>query len=206
LLPLQALREFSRRGGERLSATLAQQFLAVQPKLLRCLMRISAMWAGPGRNGERILAAFCHKGIVARRCEKPESRAEKRGSGPLLFYIRDMAKRKQTPPNNRVLVSVYRMSDEDVADLKDWLAEHDGIEGFSRVAFKSKDLVEEAINIGVTVAPFLAQYAGAKVLDFVLDLVKDWYKHRRKRSGFITLHLNSKRKKVGKGTPRRQRS
>jgi hypothetical protein len=127
------------------------------------------------------------------------------GFGALLFYIHGMPKRKQTPPNNRVLVSVYRMSDEDVADLKDWLAEHDGIEGLSRIAFKSRGLVEEAIHIGVMVAPFLAQYAGAKVLDFVLDLTKDWYKHKRKRSGFITLQLNSKRKKVGKGTPRRQR-
>jgi hypothetical protein len=98
------------------------------------------------------------------------------------------------------------MSDEDVEDLKDWLSQHDGVDNLSRVAFKSRGLVEEAIHIGVTVAPFFAQYAGTKILDFVFDQIKDWYKHRHKKGGFITLQLNSKRKKVGKGTPRRQRS
>ena len=117
-----------------------------------------------------------------------------------------MPTKKKVFQEVHVFVECYRMSDEEVEDLKELLCVHDGIEDVGAVACRKASGAIELGNLFlVIVVPFLAQYAGTKVLDFVTDEVKGWFKRRRKKSGFITLELNGRRKKVGKGTPKRYR-
>jgi hypothetical protein len=114
-----------------------------------------------------------------------------------------MSQRKKI--QDTAAVECYRMSTEDLADLRQWLEETEGVEELKNYHRKGSGAVEFGELIGVTVVGFLAQYAGTKVLDFVYDELKTWMKARKKRPFLITLQLNGKTKRIGKGKPKRYR-
>lgn len=103
----------------------------------------------------------------------------------------------------QVRVECYRLSDKEVADLIKRLGSHPAIEGVARAARMGSGEIELGTLFFIYIAPFLIRYAGTKALDFVTDEVKDWFKHRRRKSGFIILNLHGKQTRIGKGKPKR---
>jgi hypothetical protein len=105
-----------------------------------------------------------------------------------------------------VWVEFYRANRTEVASLKKSLKSTEGIRGIGEVARMSVGGVELGTLFTVYVLPALVNYAGPKVLKFVEDQVREWFKKNGREDQFITLKLSapsSRKRKIGKGKPRR---
>jgi hypothetical protein len=113
--------------------------------------------------------------------------------------------KKKRGGKTEVWVRYYRMSDEEIEKLQNRLSAHDGIENVEQSNVRYFSTVEMGTLLTCVVVPFLARYAGNKVLDFVYDEVREWWKYRKKDSGFIVLGLNKQKRQVGRGRPKKYR-
>jgi hypothetical protein len=97
------------------------------------------------------------------------------------------------------------MSAKDANELDNFLTAAEGIDSIGHAARKSSGLMELGHLLYANLPGFFAGYAGGKVLDYVHDEILEWWNKKRREPAFITLQLegSSKRKKIGKGTPKR---
>jgi hypothetical protein len=105
-----------------------------------------------------------------------------------------------------VYVEYYRATNDEVRQLQRFLKSAEGITGIGRVAQKAAGGVELGHLFNVWIMPVLVSYAGNKVLKFVEDRTKEWFKKNGRKEQFITLKLstpNTRKRRVGTGRPRR---
>jgi hypothetical protein len=90
---------------------------------------------------------------------------------------------KKSSFKGQVYVECFRMHRAEAKDLIAFLESSEAVEQTGRVARKASGLVELGILFSVYAKPILITYAGNKILDIIVDQVKEWFRKRRVRQG-----------------------
>ena len=116
-------------------------------------------------------------------------------------------KKKVRGADNELYIECFRMSSEDVDDLREFLSASEGIEHISESSGgrKAAPGAEIGALLIAELPAFFVGYAAGKALDYVVDEITEWIRKRRKRPHLIVLDLNGRKKRIGKGKLSRRR-